>query len=175
MPSGAALKTRASPLFPIAAAALLAIASPRPGAAQDPVMLPAEITFATSTGYWTDSEAATSAAGQDASPSSQKTAPRHGYYKLYAVRQPDRTSKVYLQQIAVTDDGLQVLSTVELRELTEIKPYVTDITPEYTDGPIREPGMFATIVLKTDPDGETERWRVAMDDLGEITVEKPSE
>ncbi|TCR92780.1 hypothetical protein EV561_101221 [Rhizobium sp. BK376] len=138
--------------------------------AQD--ILPAAITFATSTGYWEDNGGAATASG---SPSTEKPASRHGYYKLFAVRQADRTSKVYLQQIAVADDGLQVLSTIELRELDEIKPYVTDIRPENPDGFIKEPGLFATVVLKTDPDGETERWRVAMDDLGEISVEKPSD
>jgi hypothetical protein len=139
-------------------------------AAQAQDILPASITFATSTGYWQDAETSFATA-----PSVGKAAPRHGYYKLFAVRQADRTSKVYLQQIAVDDDGVTIVSTSELRELTEIKPYVTDIRPENPDGFIKEPGLFATVILKTDPDGETERWRIAMDDLGEVTVDKPSE
>lgn len=147
-------------------------ASPGIAVAQEPDILPASITFATSTGYWEESVSA------DATPvpsSADKAAPRHGYYKVFAVRQADRTSKIYLQQIAVDDDGLKILSTTELRELSELKPYVTDIRPENSDGFIKEPGMFATIILKRDPDGETERWRIAMDDLGEVTVDKPSE
>lgn len=140
--------------------------------AQEQVILPAAITFATSTGYWEDSNDPSAAA---APPSIGKPARRHGYYKLFAVRQADRTSKVYLQQIVVADDGLQVLSTSELRELSDLKPYVTDIRPENPDGFIKEPGLFATVILRTDPDGDTQRWRVAIDDLGEITVEKPSD
>ncbi len=148
-------------------------------ASADDAVLPAAITFATSTGYWEDGGEAPKV--EQASPETPsqdqpaaKPAARHGYYKLFAVRQSDRTSRVYLQQIAVSDDGLQVLSTAELHEISELKPYVTDIRPENPDGFIKEPGLFATVVLKTEPDADTERWTVVVDEFGEITVEKPS-
>jgi hypothetical protein len=163
---------------------LLALAAFAAGASNavsaDDAILPAAITFATSTGYWEESDSppvvAQAPATQPPQPETSAVKPlsRHGYYKLFSTRQADRTSKVYLQQIAVTDEGLQVLSTVELHELTELKPYVTDIRPENPDGLIKEPGLFATVILKTEPDGDTERWTVVIDDLGEITVEKPS-
>jgi hypothetical protein len=165
------------PLLLFALAAFGAVAPNATGA--DDATLPAAITFATSTGYWEESDSPPAveqapATQQQPEPTPVKPPSRHGYYKLFSTRQADKTSKVYLQQIAVTDEGLQVLSTVELHELTELKPYVTDIRPENPDGLIKEPGLFATVILKTEPDGDTERWTVVIDDLGEITVEKPS-
>ena len=159
----------------LGALALLAAAPLAPAAAQQAAaVLPADITAATCTGYW---EGAASLPEDAATPAPQDgggAAPgaRHGYYKLYAVRQPDGTSKVYLQQIAATDDGPQVLSTVELRELSSLKAHVTDIRPENSGGIIREPGLFASVILKTEPDSEPEDWTVLIDDLGEIRVEK---
>lgn len=136
-------------------------------AAQEQPTLPPTITFATSTGYWTD-EVQQPASGQ-------QTPSRHGYYKLYAVRQADGTSKIYLQKIAATETGPQVLSTTEIGEINELRPYVTDLSPENSDGPIDQPGLFATVTLRADLDGEVQRWRVAMDEFGEISVERPTE
>lgn len=147
--------------------------------AQEAVDLPASITFATSTGYWEDDgnlpkveqAPGTPAADGDAT-GATPAAPRHGYYKLYAVRQPDRTAKVYLQQVVLGDDGPRVMSTTELREITALKGFVTDIRPESPDGLIREPGLFATVLLKRQPDADPEGWNVVIDELGEISVEK---
>lgn len=137
-------------------------------------MLPAAILMATSTGYWEDSAAQPAdGTSQSVAPAIavQQTEPRHGYYKLYAVRQADRTSKVYLQQILTTDDGPQVISTTELSDITALKGYVTDIRPENSGGIIREPGLFATIFVKRDIDGDPQAWNVTRDELGEIAVE----
>ncbi len=152
--------------------------------APDPI-LPAAITFATSTGYWEDdgsapavtrAPAATSTPSPQANPGSPTTTrpsgPRRGYYKLFAVRQADRTAKVYLQQIAQTDDGPDIVSTVEVQELNDLNPYVTDIRPENSTGRLNEPGLFAMVYLKTDPDGDADSWAVAIDEFGDITVEK---
>jgi hypothetical protein len=152
--------------------------------APDPI-LPAAITFATSTGYWEDdgsspevtrSPPATSTSSPQSSPSAPTSAPpsgpRHGYYKLFAVRQADRTAKVYLQQIAQTDNGPDIVSTVELQELNDLNPYVTDIRPENSTGRLNEPGLFAMVYLKTDPDGDADSWAVAIDEFGDISVEK---
>jgi hypothetical protein len=145
--------------------------------AQD-ALLPASVTFATSTGYWKDdgqSPAVERAPtpGSEA-PASQTAAARHGYYKLFAVRQPDRTAKVYLQQGPKADQGPEIVSTVELQELNDLKPYVTDIRPENSSGIIKEPGLFATVYLKTEPQAEPDGWTVLIDEFGEITVEKAS-
>ncbi|WP_434712766.1 hypothetical protein NMA58_06625 [Rhizobium sp. YTUHZ045] len=146
-----------------------AIAAP----AQD-VILPASVIFATSTGYWEDDgnapdvERAPTAAESVSAPQQK----RHGYYKLFAVRQPDKTSKVYLQQIAQTETGPAIASTIELQEISDLKPYVTDIRPENSSGIIKQPGLFATIYLKTDPAAEPDGWTVLIDELGDITIEK---
>ncbi|TBC93823.1 hypothetical protein ELH26_07215 [Rhizobium leguminosarum] len=144
--------------------------------AQD-ALLPASVIFATSTGYWEDDgnapavERVPTGAESVANPEG-KVAQRHGYYKLFAVRQPDRTSKVYLQQIAQTETGPAIASTIELQEFSDLKPYVTDIRPENSNGIIKEPGLFATVYLKTDPAAEPDGWTVLIDEFGDITVEK---
>ncbi|TCA28410.1 hypothetical protein E0H70_21060 [Rhizobium leguminosarum bv. viciae] len=144
--------------------------------AQDAI-LPASVIFATSTGYWEDDgnapavERAPRGAESVADPEG-KAAQRHGYYKLFAVRQPDRTSKIYLQQIAQTETGPAIVSTIELQEFSDLKPYVTDIRPENSNGIIKEPGLFATVYLKTDPAAEPDGWTVLIDEFGDITVEK---
>jgi hypothetical protein len=147
---------------------------PATASGEEPPLLPSTVTFATSTGYW-EGEAGLPEDAATQSPTGGKATPeRRGYYKLYAVRQPDATSRVYLQQVAVTGDGPQVLSTVELSEITALKAYVTDIRPENSGGLIRQPGLFASIILKTTPNGEPESWTVLINDLGEVIVERAS-
>lgn len=138
------------------AAGLLAIAVP--AFAADIEAVPVETIFATSSGFWEETA---------------ETPPRRGYYKLVALRQPDRTAKVYLQQVAVTDAGLELVESIELEELTALKPYVSDIRPESSSGVTTQPGLFATVFLRTDPaQREPESWTVLIDDLGEIRVER---
>lgn len=162
--------------------------------AEDIDQLPVTATFVISGGSWEgDAEASPSAppsptpapapatpapapAGAAApSPAEDAAAPtpRRGYYKLIAIRQPDRTAKVYLQQILSSDAGPQVLESVELEEFSAIRPYVTDIRPEDSTGVSRQPGFFATVYLKTDPaEVEPEGWTVLIDEFGEIRVER---
>jgi hypothetical protein len=150
--------------------------------ADETTILPATIQFSTSTGYWEDDGAApatppaakvTPAPQQTAQPA-QKPRQRHGYYKLFSVRQADRTSKVYLQQIVAGDATPEILSTTELPEITAMKAYVTDIRPENSSGIIREPGLFAMVFIKVDPDADAEVWNVMLDEIGEVSVEKAS-
>ncbi|MDM9629307.1 hypothetical protein QTL95_25785 [Rhizobium sp. S152] len=160
-----------------------AIGAAHAGSAEDAI-LPASILFATSTGYWEDdggapavqhAPQANETGGLEkasAAPTAIKTAPRHGYYKLFAVRQADRTAKIYLQQIAQNEDGPSILSTVEVQEINDLKPYVTDIRPESSGGMIKEPGLFAMVHLKTDPDADSESWTVIIDEFGEVSVDK---
>ncbi len=171
--------------FGLTACALLIATVPLAAQAADATdpILPASITFATSTGYWADDgnapavtrppAATTPNASAAAAPTpAAPNQPRHGYYKLFAVRQADRTAKVYLQQIAQTETGPEIVSTVEVQELNDLNPYVTDIRPENSTGRLNEPGLFAMVYLKTDPDGDANSWTVIIDEFGDISVEK---
>jgi hypothetical protein len=184
MPDGASVKKRLKSTT-IAAFLLIVPAAATIARAQDAPVLPAAIMFSTSTGYWQDdglapSPAPASPGGQTPAPQAtaepaDKPPPRHGYYKLFAVRQADRTSKVYLQQIVAGDDVPQVLSTTEIPEIGALKGYVTDIRPENSGGIIKEPGLFATVFIKADPDADPEVWNVTLDELGEVSVERASD
>ena len=150
-----------------------------PALAEDIDQLPVTATFVISGGSW-EGDAEPSASAPPVSPTpapapagATAPAPRRGYYKLIAIRQPDRTAKVYLQQILASDAGPEVLESVELEEFTAIRPYVTDIRPEDSTGISRQPGFFATVYLKTDPAAvEPEGWTVLIDEFGEIRVER---
>ncbi|MGV8939851.1 MAG: hypothetical protein ACOH2J_22260 [Allorhizobium sp.] len=172
--------TRCSHLLLIAGLAMAAM----PVKAKDIDALPVTVTFVVSTGFWEESgetvadESPASSAvvepAPSATPAEPKTA-RRGYYKLVAERQPDRTAKVYLQQVAATDDGPVLVNSVELEEFSAMRPYVTDIRPEDSSGVSRQPGLFATVYLKTDPATlEPEGWTVLIDEFGDIKVEKQS-
>ncbi|WP_026619368.1 hypothetical protein M728_001064 [Ensifer sp. WSM1721] len=157
--------------------------------AQESDILPSNVIFVTSTGYWEESggallpgdKAGQDGAGQDgagqdgagpdgATPAAED---RRGYYKLIAVRQADGTARVHLQQIAATPSGPEVISSAELEEFSALKAYVTDIRPETSTGITPQPGMFATVYLKTDPAAtEPESWTVLIDDLGDIKIER---
>ena len=158
--------------------------------AEDIDQLPVTATFVISGGSW-EGEVEAAPTAQPAQPSPAPApapagasapapaeggatpTPRRGYYKLIAIRQPDRTAKVYLQQILSGDAGPEVLESVELEEFTAIRPYVTDIRPEDSTGISRQPGFFATVYLKTDPaEVEPEGWTVLIDEFGEIRVER---
>ena len=140
-------------------------------AAEEIDLLPPTVIFVTSTGFWED-DGTTTAPGGAAAEDAQK---RSGYYKLVAIRQPDRTAKVFLQQIALADSAPEVVSSIELEELSAIRPYVSDIRPERVRAGGVQPGLFATVILKTDPaSAEPESWTVMIDDLGDLRVEKAS-
>lgn len=162
-----------------------------PALAEDIDQLPVTATFVISGGAW-EGDAESLGAAKPATPpapapgdaaapapapasTAEAAAPamRSGYYKVIAIRQPDRTAKVYLQQILSSETGPQVLESVELEEFTAIRPYVTDIRPEDSTGVSRQPGFFATVYLKTDPAQiEPEGWTVLIDEFGEIRVER---
>ncbi len=146
--------------------------------AEDANIVPPQATFVTSTGYWEESGEPLSALDPNASasaPADQKGNPRRGYYKLIALRQADGTAQVHLQQIEATSAGPVVVSSAELEEFSVLKAYVTDIRPETSTGVTAQPGMFATVYLKTDPSlREPESWTVLIDDLGDIKIERAS-
>lgn len=139
--------------------------------------LPVSTIFVTSSGMW-EREAAEDAA--KAPQTSDKNAvprgePTRGYYKVIALRQPDGTAKIYLQQIAYTANGPALVETLELEEFTQMKAYVTDIRPESSAGASSLPGLFVTVHLKTDPaQKEPDAWTVLIDELGDMKIEKAS-
>jgi hypothetical protein len=145
-------------------------------AAAAEVSLPADVTFVTSSGFWQDNGDASAArppAGTAAQPS--VSGPQKGYYKLIAFRQPDGTAHIVLQQIALDPTGPRIVSSAELEEFTRMKAFVTDIRPETSDGVTQQPGLFATVYLRTDPAAaDVETWMVLIDELGDIRIERES-
>ncbi|MDQ0423584.1 hypothetical protein J2045_004636 [Peteryoungia aggregata LMG 23059] len=138
-------------------------------AAEDIEQLPLTATFVISGGYW-ESGAEGVAGGDTAVKAGER-----GYYKLVAIRQPDRTARIHLQMVASGQSGLRLVESVELEEFTAIKPYVTGIRPESMTGVAATPGFFATVYLKTAPDTDrVEEWTVLIDELGDIRVERAS-
>ena len=162
----------------VALTLMLPLTAVSPARADETVLMPANIIFVTSTGYWEESgdpltvlnpKAGTTADNQPATASPVQ----RGYYKLVAVRQPEGNAHIFLQQVALDAAGPKVVSSAELEEFSAMKAYVTDIRPETSDGVAAQPGLFATVYLKTDPTaGEPETWTVLIDDIGDIKVER---
>lgn len=150
--------------------------------AQESELLPLNVTFAISTGFWEGDKGTLGLLDKDLTIDApeiggdQQAAgaePKRGYYKLFAVRQADATAKIHLQQIALSPAGPLLVSSIELEEFSAIKAYVTDIRPESSAGVAASPGLFATVYLKTQPTAqEPESWTVLIDDLGELKVER---
>ncbi|WP_276118537.1 hypothetical protein [Pararhizobium qamdonense] len=174
-------RRRAAPLSLCCLAALalaLPLAAGSPARADETVLMPANIIFVTSTGFWEESgdplgvpdqQAGTAPGNQpEAAPAAQR-----GYYKLVAVRQPEGNAHIFLQQVSLDASGPKVVSSAELEEFSAMKAYVTDIRPDTSDGLAAQPGLFATVYLKTDPAAsEPESWTVLIDDVGDIKVER---
>jgi hypothetical protein len=151
------------------AALLVALALSSPVRADEIGELPVTATFVISGGYWESSAEGVTGA------ETTVQAGERGYYKLVAIRQPDRTARIYLQMVASGAEGLRLVESVELEEFAAIKPYVTGIRPESMTGVAATPGFFATVYLKTSPDTDrVEEWTVLIDELGDIRVERAS-
>jgi hypothetical protein len=137
--------------------------------AEEIEQIPLNATFVISGGYWES--------GPEGIPGVETAveAGERGYYKLVALRQPDRTARIHLQMVASSEAGLRLVESVELEEFAAIKPYVTGIRPESMSGVAGTPGFFATVYLKTTPDTDrVEEWTVLIDELGDIKVERAS-
>ncbi len=153
----------------LAAALLSASFAPALAQTRDIDALPVSTIFVTSSGMWEQP------AEKDASNNAAASEPTRGYYKLVAMRQTDGTAKVYLQQIAYTAKGPNLVETLELEEFTQMKAYVTDIRSESSSGASTAPGLFVTVFLKTDPmQKEADAWTVLIDELGDMKIEKAS-
>jgi hypothetical protein len=130
--------------------------------AEDVDLLPPTITFVVSTGFWQDQ-------------SENESTRRKGYYKLVSVRQNDRSARVYLQQVAMSDSGPQIISTVGIDDLNGMHPFVTDIRAEISNGNRVEPGLFATVYLRTDPGAaESDAYTVIVNEFGELKASRAS-
>ena len=70
--------------------------------------LPVSTIFVTSNGMW-EREAVEDTSQTTDKSASARPEPTRGYYKVVAMRQPDGTAKIYLQQIAYTADGLSLI------------------------------------------------------------------
>ncbi|MDH4440659.1 MAG: hypothetical protein QE284_09770 [Rhizobium sp.] len=142
--------------------------------AEDIDQLPVTATFVVSGGYWQGGVDGVSGAASGSNGATAAVNGR-GYYKLVAIRQPDRTALIYLQMIAAEESGPRLVESVELEEFTAIKPFVTGIQPESTSGVSDTPGFMATVYLRTDPArNPVEEWTVLIDELGDIRVERAS-
>lgn len=158
----------------LAASFILFFAATSVAQAEDIDQLPVTATFVVSGGYWEGGVDGIPGAGGSAT-EAVTTANGRGYYKLVAIRQPDRSARVYLQMIAAEDSGPRLVESVELEEFTAIKPFVTGIQPESTSGVSDTPGFMATVYLRTDPArNPVEEWTVLIDELGDIRVERAS-
>ncbi|WP_371815238.1 hypothetical protein [Agrobacterium sp. AGB01] len=140
--------------------------------------LPVAAIFVASSGLWEDEPApaaATTTTATSEAPPPAAAPPRRGYYKVVAMRQNDGTARIFMQQIAYTPNGPDLIQTVELEEFSKFKAYVTDIRPESSSGNGNVPGLFVTVHLKTDPmSTETEAWTVLIDELGDMKIERAS-
>lgn len=137
-------------------------------------MLPVSAIFVVSSGMWEDRNLEP-VKGPDGQLRPPPASPTRGYYKVIAIRQGDGTAKIYLQRIAYTADGPNLLENVELEEFNQMKSYVTDIRPESSNGASASPGLFVTVYLKTDPMAkEAESWTILIDELGEMKIERAS-
>jgi hypothetical protein len=157
----------------LTASLLVFLATASLSRAEDIDQLPVTATFVVSGGYWEGG--VDGAPGTAAGAAATTSANGRGYYKLVAIRQPDRTARVYLQMIAAEEAGPRLVESVELEEFSAIKPYVTGIRPESTSGVSGTPGFMATVYLRTDPARDpVEEWTVLIDELGDIRVERAS-
>jgi hypothetical protein len=158
----------------LAASFVLFLAATSVAKAEDIDQLPVTATFVVSGGYWEGG--VDGVPGAAAGETQAVTAANgRGYYKLVAIRQPDRSARVYLQMIAAEESGPRLVESVELEEFTAIKPFVTGIQPESTSGVSDTPGFMATVYLRTDPArNRVEEWTVLIDELGDIRVERAS-
>lgn len=144
------------------------------------------VLFVTSGGAWQasgESEAASTKASGDEStgaPASEEGTPEpaeaaapqaeRGFYRLVVIRSTDNTSRVYLQQIGLADDGPQLVATTEIDEINALNAYVTDVGREESAG---QPGFSAFVFLKTDPAlAEPDTWTIFVDEFGDLAVER---
>lgn len=142
--------------------------------------LPPQVTFSISGGRWEDpgeseNNGIVKSPDLKKDPQSPEKSIRRGYYRLVAVQQPDKTGKVFLQQMQVTDAGSKLIDRVELQEISDLHAFVTDIRTDDTSGINKSLGFLATVYVKTSPkSADPDSWNVMIDEFGEIQVARES-
>lgn len=138
-------------------------------AATDPAEIAGSISTrilsAVSGGYW---EAEIEPKPTDGETTEAKPVAARGYYRIAALRSMDNTSRLYLQRIRLTDEGPDLVDSVEIKALTDMKAYITDMRPESSTGIAERPGFAAFIYLKLDPKAkEPDTYELFVDEFGD--------
>ena len=126
----------------LATALAFSLLAGTPARAEGEPPVPETITFVVSTGFWEEPVDEAEGAAPETAGAGTQAAMRRGYYKLIAVRQPDGTAQVHLQQNEATAGGPKIASSTVLEEFSAMKPYVTDIRPENSTGITTQPGQI---------------------------------
>ncbi|MCP4314590.1 MAG: hypothetical protein GY789_00775 [Hyphomicrobiales bacterium] len=91
-----------------------------------------------------------------------------GYYRSIAIRSSDNTSRLFLQRIWLSEDGPTLLDTREIKTLTEMQAYITDMRPENSTGIAKQHGFVTFVYLKKDPAAEEpDTWELYVDQFGD--------
>ncbi len=91
-----------------------------------------------------------------------------GYYRSIAIRSSDNTSRLFLQRIWLSEDGPTLLDTREIKTLTEMRAYITDMRPENSTGIAKQHGFVTFVYLKKDPAAEEpDTWELYVDQFGD--------
>ncbi len=157
---------------PLAASTLLAFATVGSPLAEEPnglaEQVPSRVIAVVSGGKWDsatvetdDSEAPEEGAGE--------TPAGSGYYRAVAIRSENRTSKLFLQKIRLTDGNPETLSTVEVEDLSNLDAFITDMRPENSTGVTEDSGFVVYVYLKEDPQvAEPDTWELFVDEFGDF-------
>ncbi len=136
------------------------------GTAEIASALSPRVLFVVSGGFWQEEPDETEVIGDG-----DTTAPvaARGYYRIVAMRSQDNTSRLYLQRIRLGDTGPDILDSLEIEALTDMRAYITDMRPESSSGIADRPGFAAFIYLKLDPaSAEPDTYELFVDDFGDV-------
>jgi hypothetical protein len=159
----------------LALAVALAVAGPMAVFAQEPSDLAEGLSprllFVVSGGFWQTNEAAGETTEGEAEAPADAEPDQRGFYRALAIRSEDNSSRLYLQRIALTENGPELLDSTEITEVTERSGYITDIRPENSAGVSASQGFAAFIYIKDTPDApEPDMLELFVDEFGELTL-----
>lgn len=163
----------------LALAFSLALLGWNSASAQEPGDLAQELSprllFVVSGGFWESDEPAEQTDDEEAEAPADAEPDQRGYYRALALRSEDNSSRLYLQRIALTENGPELLDSTEVNEITERAGFITDIRPENSTGVSASPGFAAFIYIKDAPDApEPAMLELFVDEFGEMTVDGAS-
>jgi hypothetical protein len=100
------------------------------------------------------------------------TGDERGYYRALAYRSEDNTSRLYLQRIALGENGPETVESTEITDITTLGAYITDLRPENSTGASSTAGFTAFVYLKRDPaDSAAETFELFVDEFGDVTID----